>query len=489
MQKNKVVFPFIPDYDDKLNALCIDDTFYTYAYFRNRINAVSTELSLRNFKNTAVGVVASDHIDTYAAAMAIWATGNIYVPINPYHPSERIASIVAQAEIKLIIYSIDKIDSDVDSVLSVDLKEAAFNTIASPDDSDIAYILFTSGSTGQPKGVPVSYGNVRSFLRNLQTMNYQLGTGSRFLQMFDLSFDLSIVSILSPFIFRGTLFSVPNNNIKYPTIYRLLEEYEIEFAILVPSVVAYLKPYFDEIRLEKMKYMCLSGEAVPHNLTLEWKQCCPNAEFQNLYGPTEATIYSLWYRMPETNIPSRNGIVSIGWPTLEIEAIIVDEENKIVTDGEKGELLVRGGQVIAGYIKNEEKNKESFAEINGKKYYRTGDICVKENNIYFYLGRKDYQVKIRGFRVELSEIEHHIASFYKNRRIVALATHDTTGNDVIIAAIEGNKEPVETLVDYLKSKMPFYMIPSDFKFIEAFPLNNNGKINRMEIMQNILKND
>ena len=281
-----MVFPFIPDYDDKLNALCIDDTFYTYAYFRNRINAVSTELSLRNFKNTAVGVVASDHIDTYAAAMAIWATGNIYVPINPYHPSERIASIVAQAEIKLIIYSIDKIDSDVDSVLSVDLKEAAFNTIASPDDSDIAYILFTSGSTGQPKGVPVSYGNVRSFLRNLQTMNYQLGTGSRFLQMFDLSFDLSIVSILSPFIFRGTLFSVPNNNIKYPTIYRLLEEYEIEFAILVPSVVAYLKPYFDEIRLEKMKYMCLSGEAVPHNLTLEWKQCCPNAEFQNLYGPT-----------------------------------------------------------------------------------------------------------------------------------------------------------------------------------------------------------
>lgn len=484
-----MIFPFLPDYDEKLNAICVEDVFYSYTSFRNRIDAIAAELSLRGLKKAAVGVVASDHADTYAAAMAIWATGNIYVPLNPYHPSDRIASIVEQAEIKLILHSTEKVQNNSEFVCTCDLKENVFDNLASPEDNDTAYILFTSGSTGQPKGVPVSYGNVRSFLRNLKNMNYQLVSGSRFLQMFDLSFDLSIVSILSPFIFRGTLFSVPNNNIKYPTIFRLLEEYEIEFAILVPSVVAYLRPYFEEIMLEKMKYMCLSGEAVPHGLTLEWKKCCPNAEFQNLYGPTEATIYSVWYRMPENDIPSRNGIVSIGWPTLDIAAVIVDDENKILADGEKGELLLNGGQVIAGYLKNEEKNREAFVEINGATFYRTGDICIRENELYFYLGRKDYQVKIRGFRVELSEIEHHIASFYENRRVVAMAAHDTTGNDVIVAAIEGSEDAIHDLNEYLKSKMPFYMIPSEFRFISAFPLNNNGKINRKEINNLVLGHD
>lgn len=490
MQKtDKVIFPFLPESDDNLNAICIEDVFHSYTAFRSRIDAIAAEIASRGYKKAAIGVVASDHIDTYAAAMAIWATGNTYVPLNPYHPAERIASIIEQAEIQLILHSAEKLEASATFVCTCDLKESTFNAPAVPANNDVAYILFTSGSTGQPKGVPVSYGNVRSFLRNLEAMNYHLGPGSRFLQMFDLSFDLSIVSILSPCIFRGTLFSVPNNNIKYPTIFRLLEEYEIEFAILVPSVVAYLRPYFDEIMLDKMKYMCLSGEAVPHGLTLEWKNCCPNAEFQNLYGPTEATIYSVWYRMPENDIPSRNGIVSIGWTTLEIEAVIVDDENKILADGEKGELLLCGEQVIAGYLKNEEKNREAFVDMNGKKYYRTGDICIRENGLYFYLGRKDYQVKIRGFRVELSEIEHHIASFYENRRVVAMAAHDTTGNDVIVAAIEGSEDAVHELGEYLKSKMPFYMIPSEFCFISAFPLNNNGKINRREINNLILGHD
>lgn len=481
-------FPFFPEPDENLHALCVEDVFYSYSSFASRISAMAGEIKARGLQKTSIGVVASDHADTYAAIMAIWGTGNTYVPLNPYHPADRIRSIAEQAGISMVFFSIEKVDAgagidfvDMNNLVAVDPM-----TPANPTDDEVAYILFTSGSTGQPKGVPVSYGNVRSFLRNLEAMNYQLEPGSRFLQMFDLSFDLSIVSVLAPFLFRGCLFTVPNTNIKYPTIFRLLEEYAIQFAILVPSVVAYLRPYFDEIDLPEMKYMALSGEAVPFDLTMEWKKCCPNAEFHNLYGPTEATIYSVWYRMPESDIPARNGIVSIGWPTLEIETVIVDEENKLVADGEKGELLLFGPQVIAGYLNNEEKNREAFVVVNDKKFYRTGDICIRENGLYFYLGRKDYQVKIRGFRVELSEIEHHTASFFKDRRVVAMASHDSTGNDMIIAAIEGSEVPLAELTEYLKSKMPFYMIPSEFRFIGAFPLNSNGKINRKEINKLVL---
>jgi amino acid adenylation domain-containing protein len=482
------IFPFLPEPDNNLNAICVEDVFASYTAFNQRTKCIANQLLNLNLTGKAIGVVASDHIDTYAAAMAIWATGNIYVPLNPYHPADRIQSIVEQAEISHILFSVEKVDAG-DNVGFIHLDRLSNSNnfqVSNPLDSQTAYILFTSGSTGTPKGVPVSYGNVRSFLRNMEAMNYELEAGSRFLQMFDLSFDLSIVSILAPFIFRGCLFTVPNTNIKYPTIFRLLEEYEINFAILVPSVVAYLRPYFDEIDLPKMKYMALSGEAVPYDLTLEWKKCCPNAEFHNLYGPTEATIYSVWYRMPETDIPSRNGIVSIGWPTLEIQTLVVDENNNPVADGEKGELLLSGGQVIAGYLKNEEKNKEAFVDINGIKFYRTGDICIRENELYFYLGRKDYQVKIRGFRIELSEIEHHIASFFGDRRVVTLASNDSTGNDILIAAVEGEAVELNKLTEYLKSKMPFYMIPSEFRFIGAFPLNNNGKINRKEINKIVL---
>lgn len=481
-----MIFPFLPELSNN-NAICVKDKFFTYTQFRKRIDSIAFELSAHNYKNAAIGLVASDHVDTYAAIMAIWATGNIFVPLNPYHPKDRIESIVSQSEIKLILYSVEKVDSDKNFVCTLDLEEKGFTDIAQPKNEDIAYILFTSGSTGLPKGVPVSYGNVRSFLKGLDAIQYELDVDSKFLQMFDLSFDLSIVSILAPMIFKGCMFTVPNNDIKYQTVYRLLEEYDIEFAIVVPSIITYLRPYFEEICLEKMKHLCFSAEASKDTITSEFMKCCPNAKFYNLYGPTEATVFSLWYNIPIKNIPSQNGIISIGQPTIETEALIVDDENNIVKDGEKGELLLSGNQVISSYLKNEEKDKEAFVYINNKRYYRTGDICSKDGDLYFYLGRKDYQVKVRGFRIELSEIEHHITSYCNENRTVALASKDENESEIIVAIIESEEIDTEKLNEYLKSKMPFYMIPSKYYFMSKFPLNNNGKINRKEIEKIFLK--
>lgn len=479
-------FPFIPYNDSEADALCIEDKFYSYDFLNSRFSCIAQEILRRNLRGQNIGLVASNHYDTYAAILAIWATGNTYVPINPYLPTNRIDSIISQAGIKLLMYSIDEIKPTVqpDEILKLDSMNTMCESIepAKPEDDEIAYILFTSGSTGTPKGVPVSYGNVRSFLRNLPEMGYELSSNDRFLQMFDLSFDLSIVSILMPFLYKGCLFTVPNNNIKYTEIYRLLEEYKINFAILVPSVIAYLRPYFEDIYLPHMRYMCLSGEAVPYDLTVEWQKCCPNAIFQNLYGPSEATIYCVTYTIPRENILSKNGIVCIGKATKEIECVIIDENNKKAKQGEKGELILHGKQVIQGYLNNPEKDKEAFLEFEGKRYYRSGDICYQDKNgLYFYLGRKDYQVKIQGFRIELSEVEHHISTSLDKRRVVALADTDKTGNAKIIAVIEGEIDDKDKLIADLKKKMPFYMIPAEFRTMPAFPLNNNGKIDRKTI--------
>lgn len=487
-------FPFIPSNDREADALCIEDKFYRYDFLFNRFSCIMHEIRSREMQGKSIGLVASDSYDTYAAILAIWATGNTYVPINPYLPSDRIDSIISQAGIELLFYSIDEVSLGKEPKETLQLGK--MNTMCediiakNPEDNDIAYILFTSGSTGTPKGVPVSYGNVRSFLRNLPEMGYELSSRDRFLQMFDLSFDLSIVSILAPFLFKGCLFTVPNNNIKYTEIYRLLEEYEISFAIVVPSVIAYLKPYFEDIDLPHMRYMCLSGEAVPYDLTVEWKKCCPNAVFQNLYGPSEATIYCVTYTMPEEKIPAANGIVCIGKATKEIDCIIIDENNKEVDQGEKGELILHGKQVIQSYLNNQEKDKEAFLEFESKRYYRSGDICYQdENGLYFYLGRKDYQVKIQGFRIELSEIEYHLSVSLNKQRVVALADLDKTGNAKIIAIVEGKIKDKDKLIADLKKKMPYYMIPSEFREIPSFPLNNNGKIDRKSIQKSQIDNE
>jgi acyl-CoA synthetase (AMP-forming)/AMP-acid ligase II len=235
--------------------------------------------------------------------------------------------------------------------------------------------------------------------------------------------------------------------------------------------------------------MCLSGEAVPYDLTVEWKKCCPNAVFQNLYGPSEATIYCVTYTMPEEKIPAANGIVCIGKATKEIDCIIIDENNKEVAQGEKGELILHGKQVIQSYLNNPEKDKEAFLEFNGKRYYRSGDICYQdENGLYFYLGRKDYQVKIQGFRIELSEIEYHLSVSLNKQRVVALADLDKTGNARIIAIVEGKIKDKDKLIADLKKKMPYYMIPSEFREIPTFPLNNNGKIDRKSIQKSQIDN-
>lgn len=487
-------FPFLPSSDHKADAICIEDKFYTYDFLYKRTSSIQNEIKTRQVREKCIGLVASDHYDTYAAILAIWASGNTYVPINPYLPPDRVESIIKQTNIELVLYSIDKVDflnTNLESICISSLSNSTKSlTLENPDNKEIAYILFTSGSTGTPKGVPVSYGNMRSFLRNLPEMAYDLSAKDRFLQMFDLSFDLSIVSIIIPFLFKGCLFTVSNNNIKYTEIYRLLEEYKITFAILVPSVLAYLRPYFEDIDLPAMRYMMLSGEAVPLDLTTEWKKSCPNAMFQNLYGPSEASIYCVTYTMPEKDIPSANGIVCIGKATLEIETLIVDEKNSAVQKGEKGELLVSGKQVINSYLKNEAKDKEAFLQINGKRFYRTGDICYQdENGLYFYLGRKDYQVKIQGFRIELSEIEFHLSSSLNGRRAVALANTDTTGNARIIGIVEGKIDNMDTLIKQLKSKMPYYMIPSEIRELPVFPLNDNGKIDRKTITKSQMEDE
>ena len=352
-----------------------------------------------------------------------------------------------------------------------------------------AYMLFTSGSTGIPKGVPISFRNLENFIDGFFGLGYKLDENDRFLQMFDLTFDLSVMSYLVPLTLGACVYTVPDNAIKYMAVYQLLEDHGITFAMMVPSMLSYLRPYFEDIRLEQLRNSVFCGEALYEDITREWSACIPNARIQNVYGPTEATIFCLSYDWTPTQDEGKSvrGIVSIGKPMKHTKAIVVDEKMKPVKQGEKGELCLAGGQLTAGYWNNPEKNNEAFfthAIGETLAYYRTGDSAyVDANGDFIFCGRIDYQVKIQGYRVELHEIEHHARQYGKCRNVAAVAYENQLGTTSIHLFLEGGREYAGTIVDFLKTRLPYYMMPSGVTSLEHLPLNNNGKTDRKELLR------
>lgn len=344
-----------------------------------------------------------------------------------------------------------------------------------------AYILFTSGSTGKPKGVQISRGNIAAFMEAFWQTGIRIDETDRCLQCFDLTFDLSVMSYLTPLVKGACTYTVPHDQIKYNYIYGLLEDHRLTFALMVPSTIRYLRPYFEEIHLPDMRYSLFCGEALPLDMTEEWSKCLPNAEIDNVYGPTEDTIFCSCYRYcREGGNKAVNGILSIGKSMNGGKMIIADDEGRELPAGQQGELCLAGRQLTPGYWKNPEKNREMFFTAeDGTRFYRTGDLCVmdEEGDIMYY-GRLDFQAKIQGYRVELGEIEYHAREYLKDKNAVAVAFDNITGNTEIALFVESAEIPADRLTEYMRTKMPAYMIPTRILFVPQFPLNINGKTDR-----------
>lgn len=474
----------------EINAFCINECFYSYREFAVHISKIRDSLQLIPFKNKNIGLVANDDIETYAAIFAIWMEGLAYVPLHPNTPLERNMDIIAQAEIKLVINSIsDKIFPEVQTIFSSELLFKDLNlAIKTVSENDLVYILFTSGSTGKPKGVPITRGNVAAFMKAFWETGFEINERDKCLQCFDLTFDVSVQSYLVPLTRGACTYTIPHDQIKYSYVFGLLDDHQLTFGAMAPSMIRYLRPYFSEINIPAFRYCILTAEASPLELIKEWSACIPNAEIYDFYGPTEATIYCTYYKLPANNEAKQlNGMLSIGKPMNGLNAIIKDDNNKILEPGAKGELCISGGQLTPGYWNNAEKNMESFIELvyNGinQRFYKTGDLCYFDmDGDIMYSGRIDFQVKIQGYRVELGEIEHHAREFMRGQNAVAIAFENKTTNTEIALFIEGELTAANELTAYLKLKIPPYMIPTKIIVENIFPLNNNGKIDR-----NILK--
>lgn len=472
---------------DQSPACTVNENEVSYAAFRQLTAGI--QAVMQRTGSEYVGVVTQNHEATYACIIAAWLTGKAYVPVNPSYPAERLAVIFEEAGIETIFYARD--DEQIEQLKAAfpgkkyvetgELKGGqCFNT--SPSAHKTAYILFTSGTTGKPKGVPITFGNLQAFLEGFDALGYQVGPEDRFLQMFELTFDLSVVCFTRPLMCGASFHTLPSGMIKTLALYHVLEERAITFSLMVPSAIGLLTPYLEDISLPELRYSQFCGEALSQHLLQQWRKCVPNARIDNVYGPTEATIYCTALKTDKRKASAQHhsGVVGIGKPMLHVGTLIVDETGKAVTAANvMGELCLSGAQVTPGYLNNPEQNERAFFEYEGTRYYRTGDLVYHaEDGDIFYIGRADDQVKIQGYRIELAEIELAAQKVLPRHRSVAVGYTMGNAGWQLALFVENLAADADTIRRELAVHLPDYMVPHQVLHIREIPLNSNGKTDR-----------
>lgn len=468
-------------------AFVIDGIAYSYKELFACVNGIHAFLDGR--EEEVIGVVAENRTETYAAILAVLLSGKTYVILHPHYPDNRNNKIREAGDIGVVLYAdeCDMAKAMPESVAFVSTRElrgeehAEYN-YGSGDTK--AYIIFTSGSTGEPKGVPITRDNLNVFYTAYSALGWNLGADDRMLQMFELTFDVSVVSTLFPLTVGAAIYTVGPGEMKYTKVYELLEDERLTFAAIAPSLLQFLSPYFDEIRLPDLKYLIVTAEAAQADVLARFRACAPNAEFVNLYGPTEATIYCTAYRIPREECKHYHGMIAIGRPFEEMEVVIADADGQALNTGEKGELWVSGPQVMAGYWKDREKSEQVLVRHNGRVFYKTGDLCYMDaDGDIIYCGRKDYQVKVQGFRVELNEIEYTARKFYREEKnVVVVAKKDDDGGCQLHLFIEAAECDTPSLLEFMKMHLPVYMLPARVHCLEVFPLGTSNKIDRKKLL-------
>ena len=492
-------------------ALCVNQRDLSYgelAALSERIAAWLEQRSASEAKR--VGVLASRSWVAYAGILgACWA-GAAYVPLNPDWPEQRLLRILESTELDALV-----VDDRGVKLLSAQVRDhgpkhilapgcstsfsfgmppaaapvAGFDALPPLDprhlpkmlgEDDLAYIMFTSGTTGLPKGVMISTGNVSSFLSAMQE-RFPFSTRDRVSQRHELSFDFSVLDLFITWLSGASLHVVPASQLVGPS--RFIRERQLTSWFSVPSTVAFMRDMkmLTPGAFPSVRYSAFCGEPLPAASVRAWQQACPNSVIDNIYGPTEATVACLGQRCSEPLVVTKErGTIAIGKPFGGTEAAIVDSSLHFLPPGERGELALSGKQIAKGYFKDEQKTAARFPSIAGRVWYLTGDLASQDaDGRFHHLGRTDHQVKVVGYRVELEDVEAHLREVCGVDSVAAVAWPITKGSaEGIVAFVAGGTLSAAEIRKGMQTRVPKYMVPTRVRFLERLPLSASGKTDR-----------
>jgi amino acid adenylation domain-containing protein len=438
-----------------------------------------------------VGILASRSVEAYAGVLGTAWAGYAYVPLNPRLPEERLAKLLRIIEPVALIT-----DEGGRSSLTGQAREAAparvltslgdlpaYDLQDSPrqtEAEDPAYMIFTSGSTGLPKGVIVPARAVHYLVTGLKEV-YGFGPQDRFSKAYNLSFDGSIHDMFTCWSAGASLHPVPANQLMAPA--KFIQEKGLTVWTSVPSTAVFLErmKMLQPGAFPSLRYTIFSGEPLPVRSALAWKRAAPNSVVDNICGHTECCCFSTIERLSDPpNVTPKLGVVAIGKPLPGFEAAVFNESCQRLPAGEQGELALAGPQVALGYFQDPERTAARFPLIEGKVWYRTGDLVVVDKaGVYHHLGRIDNQVKILGHRVELGEVESHLSAICGTDAVAAVAWPVEHGSARGIAAFHcADGITAQEIHENMRRRVPHYMVPHQVRQIERIPLTEQGKIDR-----------
>jgi amino acid adenylation domain-containing protein len=473
----------------------------------------------------ASGVVRGDRVGIYlpkslAAIVSIFGilkAGGVYVPLDPTAPAPRLAYIISNCEIRSVI----SVGAGVPTLKKMFPEASPLRTVILADDqggegtqgcpaavcltwrevgeypetvplvegteTDLAYILYTSGSTGSPKGVMISQRNALTFI-NWAFDCFGLTNTDRLSNHAPFHFDLSIFDIFAAIKAGATIVLVPEGISVFPIrLAQFIAHNRITIWYSVPSVLTLLVLYgnLHTFELAHLRAILFAGEVFPVKYLRQLMALIPSAKYYNLYGPTETNVCT-FYEVQEV-APERTDPVPIGKACANTEVFALNEHNRKVAVGEVGELYVRGPSLMKGYWGDPEKTAEVMVQNPLPSYgqdqvYRTGDLVrIDAEGNYIYVGRRDHMVKSRGYRIELGEIEAVLGSHADIKEAAVVAIPDELiGNRLkacIVAADPARLSRTE-VEKYCAERLPRYMIPHLVEFYSALPKTSTGKIDR-----------
>lgn len=472
---------------------------YSYGAFVASVKPLAARLRDR-LRSRRVGILGSRSLEAYQGiAAAAWA-GSTYVPLNLKWPEARLVELLGQLDLDALV-----VDANGARLLTPAVREAAPRLVLGPqgtdtqpldaddapmdapayvDARDTAYVVFTSGTTGTPKGVVVSAGSLDLYLEATREWT-RFTQDDRVAEAHDVTFDLSVHNTFLAWEAGAALHVMSALDLVAPA--RFITGHAITCWLSVPTLAA-MTGDLEPGACPSLRLSAFCGEPLPLPLVEGWARAAPNSTIENIYGPTECTVVCTrqTYARPPVVTPGRN-ILAIGTPYDTFDIALLDANLRPVPDGETGEIALASAQLADGYLAAPEQTADRFRTIEGRRWYLTGDLGFRDaDGVLHHMGRADNQVKLKGNRIELEEVEAHLrrAAGTPVAAVVAWPVVDGSAQ-ALVGFVVGDPIDVTALRAAMAVTLPRYMVPATVHAVSHLPRNANGKIDRHALVASL----